>query len=310
MNAKLIAGMALVGGVLFAGHAAALGLDLPGVALKASPLTLDASVLDLRVRIGAEEAEASMPIDEGVGTMSAVQQAAAPVTWGASAAGQGVAMAAGIAAVALALEPVRYGLGAMALPLYSRIRRNDLLENGVRDRIFQIVQAHPGLTIQELTTEAGVGWGTTVYHLTRLERDRLVVSRKFGFNRRFFGNGASPQEHHEAISVLRNDVSKRIAGFLLENPGAAQKDVCEALEISAPVASKYLRRMQEASLLSSEREWKRVKYYPRPHLGEIVRITTPTLAEPAGTKALATFAAGAEPAALELPEPQPDAAAA
>lgn len=277
--AQAATGWVEIGGHAKAGSSVSLAHDLRLLPLPSIDLSLPGLSLGVSSEgsaAGTEEASVSTMSDASAGTGAGAflpphVEAALPAA---------AAAAAGLAGAAVAFEPVRHGLFLLLAPLYSRIRRNDVLDHEVRERIYQKIQTAPGMTIQELTTEAGVGWGTTVYHLARLEKEKLVVSRKFGSNRRYFANGTVAPQNAQAISILRNDVSLRIASFVRDNPGAAQKDVCENLGISPPVASKYLRRMQEASLVQSERDWRHVKYYPGENLDAMMR-TTAGEADPA-----------------------------
>lgn len=176
-------------------------------------------------------------------------------------------------------EPVRRALFLLALPLYSRLRRSELLDNDVRQRIHQAVETHPGVSIIQVCRAAKVGWGTAVYHLQRLERDRMIVSRRDGQYRRFFLNGHAPVGAADpAAKALGHPLAARIAAFVAANPGAAQKDVCLALGIQPPLASKWLGRLLDAGLLTSRREWKLVRYEPTPALA--AALAPPAVAAP------------------------------
>ncbi|MCA1814631.1 MAG: hypothetical protein LC624_11925 [Halobacteriales archaeon] len=197
-----------------------------------------------------------------------------------------VAVVGGLAAVgamALKIEPVRRAMLLLALPLYSRLKRSQLLDNAVRERIYRSVEREPGLSIIQVCRAGKVGWGTAVYHLQRMERDQMIVSRRDGQYRRFFLNGHAPTGQAPAARVLQAEVARRIAGFVAQHPGCAQRDVCAALGISPPLASKWLGRLGEAGLVTSEREWKLVHYAPTPAL--LAELAPPLAAGPAGAPA-------------------------
>lgn len=210
-----------------------------------------------------------------------LERSSAPPT--AEVAAVGALAAAGT--LALKLEAVRHGLTLLALPLYSRLRRSELLDNAVRERIYRAIEAQPGLSIIQVCRAGRAGWGTAVYHLQRLERDQLIVSRRDGQYRRFFLNGHAPDPGavaHDA-RALQHALARDIAAFVLANPGSVQKEVCAALGISPPLASKWLGRLQDAGLLTSQREWKHVRYAPTPLLE--ARLGQPA-ALPAGAAAV------------------------
>lgn len=166
---------------------------------------------------------------------------------------------------------LKFLLGGAFFGLFSRIDHNHMLDNDVRNRVFAAVDHNPGVTIKEITMLVGCGWGTAVYHLKRLEAERLIVSERNRQFRRFFKNGSGiSNEAKGAFSELKNPTSQKIAQTLLAEPGSCQKDLCDRLGISAPLASKYLSRLKDAGLVSTERDWKLVKYYPTSRLESLL----------------------------------------
>lgn len=248
------------------------GLALP--ALGAEPVELHAQDALCLLATGDAGAEAQ---SAGDGEAAATESLATSPAAHAAAAGA----VAALGTAALKFEPARRLLFLLALPLYSRLRRHELLDNGVRERIYRSVETNPGLSIIQVCRTGTVGWGTAVYHLQRLERDKLIVSRRDGQYRRFFLNGQAPDPAAASpgARTLAHPLAQRIAAFLVANPQAAQKDVCAALGISAPLASKWLGRMLEAGLVTSQREWKLVRYAPTPRLHEA--LAGPSMALPA-----------------------------
>lgn len=191
----------------------------------------------------------ALPLDDGLAVPSAVFVVPAAL--------------AAIGVLVYFAEVVKFASFAPAMGLFSRIADSELLANEVRDRIHRLVSENPGITIKECQALAAVGWGTTVYHLRRLEDSRMVTSIRDGNYRRFYKNGVAPgTAQKQVLNEMRRQPSVRIAQFVIANPGACQKDLCEALEMSPPLAHKYVRRLLSANLVTSQREWKKVKYYP------------------------------------------------
>ncbi|MGQ0535214.1 MAG: winged helix-turn-helix transcriptional regulator [Methanobacteriota archaeon] len=262
----------------FEGGVEAPAPELPILTPFAPQVSLAADAASLPLFGGARAGVSVGPRGVSVGTFvgppapvstTSTQGAAVHADPKASAADVAIPVAAAAAAVLVASEPFRWGLLTFFAPLYSRIRRDDLLANGGRAKVFGAVQSDPGVALQDVVQRTGLGWGTVVYHLDRLEKERMVVSRRHGMHRRFFVNGSNTGEH-EAISVLHHDTSRNIASFLLTKPGAAQKDVCAALGLAPSLAHKYLERLSAASLVSKEREWRTVRYFPSDKLGGLL----------------------------------------
>jgi predicted transcriptional regulator len=170
-------------------------------------------------------------------------------------------------------------LGTLLAPFFSRIDKAKLLDNKARSRMFDAIEHNPGITIKEITDVCGVGWGTAVYHLKRLEDERLVTSQRHRQFRRYYKNGGLAREEKHAVAELKHDTAKALAKAVMEHPGSAQKDLCAQLGISAPLAHKYLGRMAKANLVTQERQWREVKYFPTELLGSVS--STPLVAAPA-----------------------------
>jgi len=249
------------------------GLDVAsdlGIAQLQGPLLALPARLDLHTFTGpsSQESSGSAGTADAAASSEGAGAYAQPLVHADQAQVAAVGALAALGTLALQFEPLRRGLFLLAVPLYSRLRRSDLLDNQVRERIYQAVTQHPGLRIIDVCRLSEVGWGTAVYHLQRLERDRMIASRRDGPYRRFFLNGQAPSPDTQTGSrTLRHALARDIAGFVASHPQAAQKDVCQALGISAPLASKWLTRMCQEGLLTSEREWKHMRYTATPQLG-------------------------------------------
>jgi DNA-binding MarR family transcriptional regulator len=162
-------------------------------------------------------------------------------------------------------------LAYFAFPFFSRIDGNRILDNGVRNRVFAAIEHNPGITIKEVVQSLGIGWGTAIYHLKRLETEHVVVSERNRQFRRYYKNGGGiANQNKGAFAELKNPTTQRLAAEILRSPGAAQKDLCTAAGISAPLAHKYLNRMADADLLTKQRDWKTVKYFPTSRLSELL----------------------------------------
>jgi len=150
---------------------------------------------------------------------------------------------------------------ALVFPLYTRLARNDLLEDGLRPKIVELLRHNPGLGITDVCERLDIGWGTAVHHLTRLEGAGLVVSQDSGRRRRFFLPNESAVRR-TALCVLSSDLNRRLLRLVQSSPGLTQQEVCAALSISAPLAHKYLARLIRDQYVNTVRQWRSVRYYP------------------------------------------------
>ena len=282
---KRVSGLAFLTAILmFAAIPGAGALDADGVVPSPVGSGHDGVIevgaaADYQATANASTGDGATPV-VGLSTLnrdgpSAQGSAATPGT-AREVAGVAVGAAVGLAIVVLFWNSIKgWLLGTLLVPLFSRIDSNRILDNDVRNKVHEAILQNPGITIKEITKVLGIGWGTAIYHLKRLETERLIVSERHRQFRRFFKNGGGiVNEAKTAYSELKNPTTHRLAAALLEHPGAAQKELCEALGISAPLAHKYLSRMEDARLLTRQREWKFVKYFPTAGLAELVQATT------------------------------------
>lgn len=151
--------------------------------------------------------------------------------------------------------------GFLLVPLFTRLQRDDLLSDGVRPKIMEILRAEPGLGITDVCARLQIGWGTAVHHLTRLEGAGLLVSQDAGRRRRFFLPSESATRR-TAVCVLSSELSRRLLEAIRARPGLSQTELCAALGISAPLAHKYLARLTGEQLVTTERQWRTVRYFP------------------------------------------------
>ncbi len=176
--------------------------------------------------------------------------------------GVGAAAVASIGAVGYYWPRLSWGGAALLFPMYSRIEKDELFENEVRETLYELIQDNPGIHAHGLSEEADVGWGTTVYHLRRLERNGFVNSERRGRYRRFFPAAGFMARQREVLSVLQNETTNDIARLVLRKPGLNQSAICEELDISPSLANWHLNRLLDAELIERERRGRTVHYTP------------------------------------------------
>lgn len=160
--------------------------------------------------------------------------------------------------------------GVAVVPLYSRMDRSEILDHETRQEMYDLIRDEAGISMQEIADEVGCGWGTIVYHLEKLEDGDFVTSEHTGGRRRFFAAGDVDASDKDAVGVLRQDTPRSIMAYLLKHPGSNQSELSDALDIAASTASKHLGRLEDAGLVTREREWREVHYFPADGVAERV----------------------------------------
>lgn len=247
---------------------------LPHVTVTTEPMSLDlqpGESREVRVRLTAD-AQASAgshattfwlaPADGGDATAAplalrvaaaSAARTASPALVATGAVGGGILLVA-IAAGA-ATDMGRFGIGAAAAGLYTRLARVDVLKHEVRAGVHAYVAAHPGVRYEDLRRELGLSNGALAFHLRVLERERYVVTRAEWTRRRFYAAGEPPL-------VAAPDAATSVARAVTTAGAATPKDVADALGISRQLARYHLRALERAGRVLASGSGRTLRYRP------------------------------------------------
>lgn len=154
------------------------------------------------------------------------------------------------------------GAQLLLFPLYARLKKEDILENPLRDDILGVVEQTPGISASELGRRMSCGWGTLVYHLTVLERMSLVSSAREGRHKRFFVQGRINYSDKGAVGLLANASARVLLDAVRESPGLIQRDLSRRLGLSAGTIAWHMERLEQGGLIMRAEEGRVVRYYP------------------------------------------------
>lgn len=123
------------------------------------------------------------------------------------------------------------------------MQNNDILSVASRRRIFECVTANPGAHLRDLARRCATPLGTCLYHLDCLETSGLIVSRRDGRYKRYFGSHSLGRREKEVVSLLRHSAPRRLVTALLSQGGATQRQLCDAIRVSRSTVSFHLARL-------------------------------------------------------------------
>lgn len=135
---------------------------------------------------------------------------------------------------------------ALLAPLYTRLKRDRLLDQPMRERVHAHVVAHPGIRYRELQRALDLQNGSLAHHLQVLVREGLLREVPEGRAVRFYGAGAPASEPV--------DTGSRVLAFVRANPGATGADVARALDLKASLTGYHLQRLEDEGKLRRERD--------------------------------------------------------
>ncbi len=127
-------------------------------------------------------------------------------------------------------------------------------------KVLEFIKENPGLNFNELSRRLGLAKGDLQYHLRKLEKLGLVVSRRSGLKRHYFPAGVFSEKEKDVLTLLSSENVREIIMYMVAKPGVTQKELCEGLALSPPTVNYYISKLQELGLVQSMRDGKFVKY--------------------------------------------------
>jgi len=151
---------------------------------------------------------------------------------------------------ALASENIKYGLLALFLPLYSKIKREHVLDHFVRGQIYGYVLANPGEHYNAIKMALGLTNGSLAHHLKTLEREEFIKSKRFGLYRRFYPiNMRVPEDGY----FQPNSIQRTVIDLIRHRPGITQKEIAGTLGLTPPTVNYHVTILNERRLIRVER---------------------------------------------------------
>lgn len=128
------------------------------------------------------------------------------------------------------------------LPLYIRLKKEKVLDHEIRGKIQGYILANPGANYTLLKKELKIPNGQLAYHLSVLEREKIIRSKKDGKFKRFYSKDIKPPDVDEELSQIRLQLIKIIE----ENPGISMKEFVSKIGISRQLLNFHLRVLKNA----------------------------------------------------------------
>ncbi|MCI0497034.1 MAG: winged helix-turn-helix transcriptional regulator [Thermoplasmata archaeon] len=157
-------------------------------------------------------------------------------------------------------EVSRIPLLALFIPLYTRMRRDDVLDHFLRGRIFEYIKVNPGVNFSEILRYFDLNNGTLTYHLNVLEREKYVKSIRDGVYRRYYLAGTHVEEEH------LSDVKHRILQVIHDFPGISQSNIAKLIGASRRLVNYHIKALESQEVIEITREGRNSHIYLRKEL--------------------------------------------
>lgn len=225
--------------------------DLPVEASYAGTADLESSTTAVRAVLRQVDASATAPSTVPVPPAAPVGPAVATTSLIAAIVGAGLIGG---------TEAGRFKLLLAVIPLYSKIRKEEVLDQFVRGQVFGYIQANPGDHYSSIRQTLHLKNGTLAYHLRTLERENFIFSRMDGIYRRFYPTGADPARVRMRGPL--KETHRRMLELIEASPGITPKELAVRLGTSHQVASYHIRLMARRGRIRLETKGRNTLCFP------------------------------------------------
>jgi predicted transcriptional regulator len=161
-----------------------------------------------------------------------------------------------------ATEAGKFSLLGFFIPLYTKLKKDEILDQFTRGKIYGYVMANPGDHYNSIQKTLGIPNGTFAYHLQVLEKEGFIRSARYGTRRCFFPADMRIPEQETALKAGQRLIIEKI----LEQPGISQKEIADSLGVSPATVSYHVKGLLELGVVDSERYGMRLRYYINPNM--------------------------------------------
>jgi predicted transcriptional regulator len=144
---------------------------------------------------------------------------------------------------------------------YARIEGEAVLQHEARGDMLRLIQARPGLSLQEIGSAVRLARGPTQWHLDKLERNGYVARVRHGGESLFFPRAMAPAQAR-ALAALRHPSRRALLALAARQPGLRPSEAAKALGLGPPTIRHHARALLDLGLLVQHGEAHAVRYEP------------------------------------------------
>jgi predicted transcriptional regulator len=143
----------------------------------------------------------------------------------------------------------------------ARKKEDKTLELEARKKIYDFVVASPGTHLREIQRQIELPLGTVEYHLKYLVDKEMLVEKTDGNYKRYYPVGLYGSVDKKLLSLLRQEVPRRVVMKLLLNPGINFKILSEGFPVSASTLSYHLSKLVDGEIVRKVKKGRESHYY-------------------------------------------------
>jgi predicted transcriptional regulator len=164
-----------------------------------------------------------------------------------------------LGALMVTTEAGKWTALSFLIPLYTKLRKDKILNQRTRGLIEGYITANPGCNYTIIRDNLDLADGTLTYHLQVLEREGFVYSIREGLFRCFYPQGVPPPRRGK---LHLSDTQADIVRIVKRIPGITVGEVATAMNRRPNVISYHLKLLKEGGLVRMEEDGRHVRVYP------------------------------------------------
>ena len=170
-----------------------------------------------------------------------------------------------------ATEVGKYKFFAIFFPLYSKLKHEQILDQFVRGQIYGLIRGEPGIYYSKIKRVLKVGNGTLAYHLSVLDREGFIRSKRSRFHKKFFPTklpsklselaNKYPEGEELEEGIKYSDLQEKILTLIKNNPGIVQTDIASKLDAPKQTISYNIKTLVRSGIIELVRAGNQTKCY-------------------------------------------------
>jgi predicted transcriptional regulator len=168
-------------------------------------------------------------------------------------------------------EVGKYKLSVLIFPLYTRLRKENVLNHFVRGQIYGLIRASPGINYMKLKNVLEIGNGALAYHLSVLEKEEYIKSKRVKLNKLFYPTKLSKEQREfDKIYPTGNemieggelsDLQETIIDIIKNNPGITQIEIASKIDKPKQTINYNIKSLIRSEIITIIREGNKSRCY-------------------------------------------------
>lgn len=122
-----------------------------------------------------------------------------------------------------------------------------------RKRIFDFIRESPGVHLREIQRRLEIPLGTVEYHVNWLMQEQLIGMKEDGHYKRYYPSGEIRSEERELLSILRQEIPRKIVIEILRAPGTNFGTLARKFEVAPSTLSFHLSKLVDRVVVAKKK---------------------------------------------------------